>query len=58
VADFYQASWLGEFPAGTIWYVSGLDDGADEFEVLIEYRELQLKLSCGAQRSARIVRKH
>ena len=27
VSDFYKASWLKKFPAGTVWYASGLDEG-------------------------------
>ena len=58
VSDFYKASWLKKFPAGTIWYASGLDDGAEEFHAVIEYREAQLLLSCGPHLSAKIAWKH
>lgn len=40
VSDFYKAQWLDQFPQGTIWSTSGLDDGADEFCIQIKYREL------------------
>lgn len=48
VSDFYKASWLYDFPKGTIWYTSGLDDGADEFEAVICYAEARLIISSGA----------
>ena len=38
VSDFYKASWLNDFPQGTTWTVSGLDDGAEEFCILITYK--------------------
>ncbi|OTG86213.1 hypothetical protein B9T31_09260 [Acinetobacter sp. ANC 4558] len=44
VSDFYQAKWLDDFPQGTNWYVTGLDDGAEEFYVLIEYKNHYLKI--------------
>lgn len=28
VADFYQATWLGDLPSSASWTVTGLDDGA------------------------------
>ena len=37
VADFYQATWLDEFPQGTAWSATGLDDGAEQFEAKIVY---------------------
>lgn len=40
VSDFYKADWLQDFPNGTTWYVSGLDDGADEFHVVIDYSQI------------------
>ncbi|MEQ1445818.1 hypothetical protein ABLT89_02515 [Acinetobacter schindleri] len=58
VSDFYKASWLKKFPAGTVWYASGLDDGAEEFHAVIEYCEVQLLLSCGPCISAKIAWKH
>ena len=40
VSDFYKAPWLDQFPQGTRWSTSGLDDGAEEFCIQIKYREL------------------
>jgi len=40
VSDFYKAPWLDQFPQGTMWSTSGLDDGAEEFCIQIKYREL------------------
>ena len=55
VSDFYKADWLQAFPVGTEYYVSGLDDGADEFDIVICYGNAQLQISCGqAQRSAKL----
>lgn len=42
VADFYAASWLEEFPQGTTWHASGLDDGAEQFYAVIEFRGYRL----------------
>ena len=44
VSDFYKAAWLNEFPNGTTWTVTGLDDGADEFDICIEYRDVYLMI--------------
>ncbi|WP_445115193.1 hypothetical protein [Acinetobacter sp. WZC-1] len=49
VSDFYKAEWLAEFPQGTHWSVTGLDDGAAEFYVLIEYQHHYLKIHCAEQ---------
>lgn len=46
VSDFYKARWLNDFPTGTTWTVTGLDNGADEFDILIEYRDLYLIIEC------------
>ena len=37
IADFYQAQWLNDFPKGTTWYATGLDDGAEHFYAKIEF---------------------
>lgn len=37
IADFYQAQWLDDFPKGTTWYATGLDDGAEHFYAKIEF---------------------
>ena len=44
VSDFFKATWLLEFPAGTTWSATGLDDGAEEFYALIEYKNHFLKI--------------
>ena len=45
VADFYQASFLSDFPQGTIWTATGLDDGAEQFYAIIEYKDLYIKIN-------------
>lgn len=47
VSDFYQIKWLDDFPKGTAWYTTGLDDGAEEFYAKIIYEDCCLSLSCG-----------
>lgn len=42
VADVYQAEWLKEFPTGTQLCCTGLDDGAEDFDVRIWYKESEL----------------
>ena len=37
VSDFYKATWLSDFPQGTQWCCSGLDDGAEQFDAVIYY---------------------
>lgn len=54
VSDFYKASWLDQFPQGTIWLATGLDNGAEEFMAIISYRELYLKIICNDQPSAQL----
>lgn len=46
VSDFYKAEWLKDFPSGTTWYVSGLDDGADEFYISIQFAHYRLNIQC------------
>lgn len=45
VSDFYKAVWLDEFPQGTIWSATGLDDGAEQFYAVIEYGDHYLYIS-------------
>ena len=52
MADFYRASWLTEFPQGTQWAVSGLDDGAEQYCIRIAYKTQYLLIDCGARLSA------
>ena len=39
VADVYQAKWIQALPPMCTWYVSGLDDGADEFYISIGFAD-------------------
>lgn len=48
VSDFYKAIWLDDFPQGTTWSCTGLDDGADEFDARIQYRDRVVKITVGA----------
>lgn len=48
VSDFYKAKWLDDFPRGTTWSCTGLDDGADEFDARIQYRNRVLKITVSA----------
>mgnify|MGYP003608998680 FL=1 len=49
VSDFYKATWLNDFPKGTTWAVSGLDNGADEFCIRIVYRNHYLMIDVAEQ---------
>ena len=49
VSDFYKAEWLKDFPKGTTWAATGLDDGAEQFYAIIEYRSHFLSISCSGQ---------
>ena len=49
VSDFYKAKWLNDFPKGTTWSATGLDDGAEQFYAIIEYRTHFLSISCTEQ---------
>ena len=46
VSDFYKAEWLKDFPKGSTWTATGLDDGAEQFYAIIEYRNHFLSISC------------
>lgn len=39
VSDFYQAPWLHDLPKSAVWAVSGLDDGAEVFDVRLSCYE-------------------
>lgn len=43
VSDFYSAVWLKEFPKGTTVSATGLDDGAEEFYAVVQFKEQCLK---------------
>ena len=45
VADFYQAEWLQDLPKAATYLVSGLDDGAECFEIKISLDTHVLRLS-------------
>ncbi|TCB78376.1 hypothetical protein E0H89_06230 [Acinetobacter sp. ANC 3781] len=49
VSDFYKAEWLNHFPKGSTWAATGLDDGAEQFYAIIEYRNHFLSISCSEQ---------
>ncbi|NNH39706.1 hypothetical protein [Acinetobacter terrae] len=49
VSDFYKAEWLKDFPKGTTWAATGLDNGAEQFYAIIEYRSHFLSISCSEQ---------
>ncbi|WP_038345305.1 hypothetical protein [Acinetobacter sp. A47] len=58
VADFYQATWLDEFPQGTTWSATGLDDGAEQFYAMIEYKDHYLYISCLHSVTVKLGRRH
>ncbi|WP_461196776.1 hypothetical protein [Acinetobacter pittii] len=43
VSDFYNAVWLKKFPQGSQISATGLDDGAEEFYAIIQFKEQYLK---------------
>nr|WP_312821507.1 hypothetical protein [Acinetobacter oleivorans] len=43
VSDFYNASWLKDFPQGTQVSATGLDDGAEEFYAVVQFKQQYLK---------------
>ncbi|MFY5897937.1 hypothetical protein [Acinetobacter pittii] len=43
VADFYNAAWLKDFPQGTQVSATGLDDGAEEFYAVIQFKQQYLR---------------
>ncbi|MCE7533000.1 hypothetical protein [Acinetobacter nosocomialis] len=43
VSDFYKAAWLKEFPQGTQVSATGLDDGAEEFYAVVQFKQQYLK---------------
>ena len=44
IADFYNAAWLDDFPKGTAWTCTGLDDGAEQFYAVIRYKNRRLSI--------------
>lgn len=49
ISDFYQAPWLQQFPTGTQWSATGLDDGAEEYCICIEYKAQSMFIDYAAQ---------
>ena len=49
VSDFYKAAWLNDFPQGTTWSATGLDDGAEEFYATIRYKNYYLNIEHAQQ---------
>ena len=49
ISDFYRAPWLQQFPKGTQWSATGLDDGAEEYCICIEYKVQSLFIDYAAQ---------
>lgn len=43
VSDFYKAAWLKEFPQRTQVSATGLDDGAEEFYAVVQFKQQYLK---------------
>ncbi|MCU4708357.1 hypothetical protein [Acinetobacter pittii] len=43
VSDFYNAAWLKDFPRGSQISATGLDDGAEEFYAVIQFKRQYLK---------------
>ncbi|KQG08801.1 hypothetical protein APC29_12480, partial [Acinetobacter pittii] len=43
VSDFYNAAWLKKFPQGSQISATGLDDGAEEFYAVIQFKQQYLK---------------
>ncbi|MDA3556300.1 hypothetical protein MKL42_02045 [Acinetobacter sp. AOR15_HL] len=43
VSDFYNAEWLKDFPQGTQVSATGLDDGAEEFYAVVQFKQQYLK---------------
>ena len=43
VSDFYKAAWLKDFPQGTQVSATGLDDGAEEFYAVVQFKQQYLK---------------
>lgn len=54
VSDFYKSAWLDAFPVGTTWACSGLDDGAEQFDAVIQYKNRKLSLSISANVSVHL----
>lgn len=54
VSDFYNAEWLKDFPQGTQVSATGLDDGAEEFYAVVQFKQQYLKFDIKENYSALI----
>lgn len=54
VSDFYKAAWLKDFPQGSQISATGLDDGAEEFYAVVQFKQQYLKLDIKESLSAMI----
>ena len=43
LSDFYNAAWLKDFPRGSQISATGLDDGAEEFYAVVQFKQQYLK---------------
>ena len=57
VSDFYKAAWLQDFPHTTTWYVTGLDDGAEDFYISIQFENYHLNIQAGSHVTAVLTQK-
>ncbi|WP_447501027.1 hypothetical protein [Acinetobacter oleivorans] len=54
VSDFYNAEWLKDFPQGSQISATGLDDGAEEFYAVVQFKQQYLKFDIKESVSALI----
>ncbi|RJE69622.1 hypothetical protein AMS70_15820 [Acinetobacter sp. JS678] len=54
VSDFYNAEWLKDFPQGSQISATGLDDGAEEFYAVVQFKQQYLKFDIKESLSALI----
>ncbi|MDY7372927.1 hypothetical protein UE233_09805 [Acinetobacter oleivorans] len=54
VSDFYNAAWLKDFPQGSQISATGLDDGAEEFYAVVQFKQQYLKFDIKESLSALI----
>ncbi|MCU7697135.1 hypothetical protein OD757_07860 [Acinetobacter sp. AYS6] len=54
VSDFYDAEWLKDFPQGSQVSATGLDDGAEEFYAIVQFKQQYLKFDIKESLSALI----
>jgi hypothetical protein len=56
VSDFYNAAWLNDFPQGSQISATGLDDGAEEFYAVVQFKQQYLKFDIKENHSTLIFR--